>query len=48
MDRQDWLKGTLYRPDFEQDSCGFGLIAQIDRPARSPAGADRDLLAAPA
>ena len=30
MNRQDWLKGTLYSPDFEQDSCGFGLIAQID------------------
>ncbi len=30
MDRQDWLKGTLYSPDFEQDSCGFGLIAHID------------------
>ncbi|CUA81720.1 glutamate synthase (NADPH) large subunit [Gulbenkiania indica] len=30
MDRQQWLEGTLYRPDFEQDSCGFGLIAQLD------------------
>ncbi len=30
MDRQRWLAGTLYRPDFEQDSCGFGLIAQLD------------------
>ncbi|MFN3717146.1 MAG: glutamate synthase large subunit, partial [Thiobacillus sp.] len=30
MDRQSWLDGTLYSPDFEQDSCGFGLIAQID------------------
>ncbi|QZA81056.1 glutamate synthase large subunit [Deefgea piscis] len=30
MDRQSWLKGTLYRPQFEQDSCGFGLIAQMD------------------
>ncbi len=29
-DRQGWLEGTLYRPDFEQDSCGFGLIAQLD------------------
>lgn len=30
MNRQDSLKGTLYSPDFEQDSCGFGLIAQLD------------------
>jgi glutamate synthase (NADPH/NADH) large chain len=30
MDRQGWLKGTLYSPTFEQDSCGFGLIAQMD------------------
>ncbi len=30
MDRQQWLQGTLYNPDFEQDSCGFGLIAQLD------------------
>ncbi|MEO1766735.1 glutamate synthase large subunit [Thiobacter aerophilum] len=30
MDRRSWLKGTLYRPDFEQDSCGFGLMAQMD------------------
>lgn len=30
MERQSWLDGTLYSPDFEQDSCGFGLIAQID------------------
>ena len=30
MERQQWLQGTLYRPDFEQDSCGFGLIAQMD------------------
>ncbi len=30
MDRQRWLDGTLYRPDFEQDSCGFGLMAQMD------------------
>ncbi|BBP05855.1 glutamate synthase large subunit [Sulfuriferula plumbiphila] len=30
MDRQSWLEGTLYRPDFEQDSCGFGLMAQLD------------------
>ena len=30
MDRQRWLEGTLYSPDFEQDSCGFGLIAQLD------------------
>ncbi|MBI3146687.1 MAG: glutamate synthase large subunit [Pseudogulbenkiania sp.] len=34
MDRQQWLQGTLYRPDFEQDSCGFGLIAQLeDKPS---------------
>lgn len=30
MDRQSWLDGTLYRPGFEQDSCGFGLMAQMD------------------
>ncbi|SMC29688.1 glutamate synthase (NADPH/NADH) large chain [Andreprevotia lacus DSM 23236] len=30
MDRQSWLQGTLYSPSFEQDSCGFGLIAQMD------------------
>ena len=30
MNRQSWLDGTLYRPDFEQDSCGFGLMAQLD------------------
>jgi len=30
MERQQWLQGTLYRPDFEQDSCGFGLIAHMD------------------
>jgi glutamate synthase (NADPH/NADH) large chain len=29
-DRQNSLAGTLYSPDFEQDSCGFGLIAQLD------------------
>ena len=23
-------RNTLYRPEFERDSCGFGLIAQID------------------
>ncbi|WP_283148175.1 glutamate synthase large subunit [Silvimonas soli] len=30
MDRQSGLQNTLYRPEFEQDSCGFGLIAQMD------------------
>ncbi len=30
MNRQSWLQGTLYSPDFEQDSCGFGLMAQLD------------------
>ena len=30
MTRQRWLDGTLYRPEFEQDSCGFGLIANMD------------------
>ncbi|GGP27319.1 glutamate synthase large subunit [Silvimonas amylolytica] len=30
MDRQSWLGNTLYHPQFEQDSCGFGLIAQMD------------------
>ncbi|WP_028536154.1 glutamate synthase large subunit [Paludibacterium yongneupense] len=30
MDRQRWLEGTLYRQNFEQDSCGFGLITQLD------------------
>jgi glutamate synthase (NADPH/NADH) large chain len=24
---------TLYRPEFERDSCGFGLIAQMDNQA---------------
>ena len=32
-DRQSRLSGTLYSPDFEQDSCGFGLIAQLDNQA---------------
>ena len=30
MDRQRRLQGTLYQPSFEQDSCGFGLITQLD------------------
>ncbi|MBZ0092131.1 MAG: glutamate synthase large subunit, partial [Sulfuricellaceae bacterium] len=30
MNRQAWLDGTLYRPEFEQDSCGFGLMANMD------------------
>ena len=30
MDRQRWLDGTLYSRNFEQDSCGFGLIANMD------------------
>ncbi len=30
MDRQAWLEGTLYRPEFERGSCGFGLMAQMD------------------
>lgn len=30
MNKQHTLQDTLYRPDFEQDSCGFGLIAQLD------------------
>lgn len=30
MNRQRWLEGTLYRPQFEQDSCGFGLLANMD------------------
>ncbi|MFC4161005.1 glutamate synthase large subunit [Chitinimonas lacunae] len=29
-DRQRRLNGTLYHPRFEQDSCGFGLIAHMD------------------
>ncbi|MDF0605517.1 glutamate synthase large subunit [Neisseriaceae bacterium TC5R-5] len=34
MGRQRWLQGTLYHPNFEQDSCGFGLIAQLnDQPS---------------
>ena len=33
MNKQRWLDGTLYSPDFEQDSCGFGLIAQMDNQA---------------
>jgi glutamate synthase (NADPH/NADH) large chain len=36
MNRQDSLQGTLYSPSFEQDSCGFGLIAQMDnRPSHT-------------
>ncbi len=36
MNSQDRLQGTLYRPEFEQDSCGFGLIAQLDdRPSHT-------------
>lgn len=27
---QQDLQHTLYRPEFERDSCGFGLIAQMD------------------
>jgi glutamate synthase (NADPH) large subunit (EC 1.4.1.13) len=30
MNTPSWLEGTLYSPDFEQDSCGFGLMAQLD------------------
>lgn len=30
MDRQSWLRGTLYSHASRQDSCGFGLIAQMD------------------
>jgi glutamate synthase (NADPH/NADH) large chain len=30
MSDQGFLDGTLYRPEFEQDSCGFGLMAQMD------------------
>ena len=36
VNRQGWLKATLYSPHFEQDSCGFGLIAQMDdRPSHT-------------
>ncbi|WP_018140154.1 glutamate synthase large subunit [Thioalkalivibrio sp. ALJ7] len=28
--RQNQLNGTLYRPAFERDNCGFGLIAHMD------------------
>ncbi|WP_017942703.1 MULTISPECIES: glutamate synthase large subunit [unclassified Thioalkalivibrio] len=28
--RQNQLNGTLYRPEFERDNCGFGLIAHMD------------------
>lgn len=30
MTRKSTDKNGLYRPDFERDSCGFGLIAQMD------------------
>ena len=30
MNDPRWLEGTLYRPEFEQGSCGFGLMAQMD------------------
>ncbi|MDE3020544.1 MAG: glutamate synthase large subunit [Pseudomonadota bacterium] len=30
MNKPDWLNDTLYSPQFEQDSCGFGLMAQMD------------------
>ncbi|MDE3208143.1 MAG: hypothetical protein KGL58_04805, partial [Pseudomonadota bacterium] len=30
MNKPEWLNGTLYQPQFEQDSCGFGLMAQMD------------------
>ena len=30
MNTPQHLNDTLYRPDFEQDSCGFGLMAQLD------------------
>ncbi|MBV1775062.1 glutamate synthase large subunit [Burkholderiaceae bacterium DAT-1] len=29
-EKQSRLRGTLYHPRFEQDSCGFGLIAHMD------------------
>ncbi|WP_373067255.1 glutamate synthase large subunit [Thioalkalivibrio sp.] len=28
--RQNQMNGTLYRPEFERDNCGFGLIAHMD------------------
>ena len=28
--RQNQLNGTLYRPEFERDNCGFGLIAHME------------------
>ncbi len=33
MNTPQQLDGTLYHPDFEQDSCGFGLMAQLDNHA---------------
>jgi len=30
VNRQNKIKGGLYSPAFEKDSCGFGLIAQMD------------------
>ncbi|WP_018718655.1 glutamate synthase large subunit [Arhodomonas aquaeolei] len=30
MNHHDFKKATLYRPEFEKDNCGFGLIAHMD------------------
>jgi len=30
MDMRETPRGGLYRPEFEKDNCGFGLIAQMD------------------
>ena len=30
MSTQPKLENSLYRPEFERDNCGFGLIAQMD------------------
>ncbi|WP_435102936.1 glutamate synthase large subunit [Arhodomonas sp. AD133] len=30
MSYHDFTKATLYRPEFEKDNCGFGLIAHMD------------------
>ncbi|WP_440996378.1 glutamate synthase large subunit [Arhodomonas sp. SL1] len=30
MNHHDFKKATLYRPEFEKDNCGFGLIAHRD------------------
>jgi len=30
------MNGGLYRPEFERDNCGFGLMAQMDGYLKRP------------